>query len=357
MFSNLDALLTAELSGKSVLITGAAGTIGAALVDRLLGYGLRSLRLLDHNEEKTFYLGLRYKEERRVRVLLGDVQDRSRMARAMHGIDVVIHTAALKHVGVGEYNPFMVVRTNLVALQDLIECSIDAGVGRFVFTSSDKAVNPTNVMGGSKFIGERLVTCANLYRGHAPTIFSSTRFGNVLGSAGSVVPVFQRQIEAGGPMTVTDPSMTRFFMTLEEAVDLVLGAVCGSIGGEIFIPKMHAVRLQDLAEGMIELLAPRGGIAIETIGRRPGEKDYEELFSDHEREHCLETDRMFILKPILEELRFDELVSVSGSYPDNPRPVTQTYSSHTTACLKKSAVCQLLRSHFKQSPTAQRAAA
>src|SRR5262245_26235406 len=153
------------------------------------------------------------------------------MRRAIQGVDIVIHAAALKHVGLGEYNPFEVVRTNLVALQDLVECCIDANVEKFIFTSSDKAVSPTNVMGGSKFIGERLVTAGNLYRGRARTVFASTRFGNVLGSAGSVVPVFRRQIADGGPVTVTHPQMSRFFMTARQSVQLILSALVSSLGG------------------------------------------------------------------------------------------------------------------------------
>jgi UDP-N-acetylglucosamine 4,6-dehydratase/5-epimerase len=184
----------AAIKGKRILITGAAGTIGNVLCDRLLTLNPGVVRLLDHDEERAFYLDLKHRGNPRVRVLLGDIRDRDRMQRAIQDIDIVFHTAALKHVGLGEYNPFEVVRTNLVAIQSLIECAIDANIEKFVFTSSDKAVNPTNVMGGSKFIGERLITAANIYRGRKRTIFSSTRFGNVLGSAGSVVPIFQKQI-------------------------------------------------------------------------------------------------------------------------------------------------------------------
>lgn len=353
MYDNLDASAAAYIKNKKVLITGAAGTIGAALAERILRYQPQVLRLLDCNEEKLFFLDLQYRSRNNVRGLLGDVRDRERMARAMQDIDCVIHAAALKHVGLGEYNPFEVVKTNLVALQGLIECAIDANVGKFIFTSSDKAVNPTNVMGGSKFIGERLVASANAYRGRARTVFSSTRFGNVIGSAGSVIPVFRKQIAAGGPLTITNPGMSRFFMTLSESVELVLSAVTLGLGGEVFVPKMHALRLMDVAESMCEILAPGKKIAIEEIGLRSGEKLYEELFSDHERPRCLETQRMFIVLPYLEETELaieghDSAKLSSADYPIESTWATQTYSSQKVRPLAKSAVMQLMRTELAQ---------
>lgn len=346
MFTKLDERVRKAVEGKVVLITGGAGTIGSALARRLVQYNCKAIRLLDHNEEKVFYLDLAFRHESKVRTFLGDIRDRSRMIRAMEGVNLLIHTAALKHVELGEYNPFEVVSTNLSSLQALIEIALDVGVERFVFTSSDKAVNPTNVMGGSKFIGERLVVAANGYRGQKQTLFCATRFGNVLGSAGSVVPVFERQIAAGGPVTVTEPEMTRFFMTLDEAVDLVLSAMVATHGGEIFVPKMHAVRLIDLAESMISLLAPGRKIPIQHIGLRPGEKFYEELITDHEQTRCLETDRLLIVLPYLKNLNTQQdgttLKLGQADYPDFPVPTEQLFSSHTAEPLSRRAVRDLL---------------
>jgi len=348
MISGLDVAVAKAVEGKIILVTGAAGTIGSAVVKRLLGFKPRVVRLLDHNEEEAFYWGLTAAQDARLRVLLGDIRDRERMKRAIQSVDIIIHAAALKHVGLGEYNPFEVVRTNLVALQSLIECALDANVERFIFTSSDKAVNPTNVMGGSKFIGERLVTAASFYRGQARTIFASTRFGNVLGSAGSVVPVFRRQIAAGGPLTITDKRMTRFFMTLQEAVDLLLGALVASRGGEVFVPKMHAIRLSDLASCMLELLAPGKNIAVEEIGLRPGEKMHEELISEHELPRCVETERLLIVLPML-DASFAEMcaepaaVPKPSDYPDQPRWAREVFGSQTAKTMERSAVLDLFR--------------
>jgi UDP-N-acetylglucosamine 4,6-dehydratase/5-epimerase len=346
VISNLAERIEGCFRGKVVLITGGAGTVGSAVAERLIPFGPKSLRLLDHNEEKAFYLDLRFRDHENVRVLLGDVRDKNRMERALQDVDILIHTAALKHVELGEYNPFEVVSTNLTALQSLIESALDLGVERFVFTSSDKAVNPTNVMGGSKFIGERLVVAANGYRGPRRTIFCCTRFGNVLGSAGSVVPVFQHQIASGGPLTITEPEMTRFFMTLRESVDLVLTAAAVSLGGEIFIPKMHAVRLQDLAEAMIKLQSPARPIVIQRVGLRPGEKFYEELITDHEQSRCLELERLLIVLPYLKDWGVGpgERTHKPGpdDYPDQPRWTKQLFSSRTAAPLSPAAVAALL---------------
>jgi len=350
MLSDLEKRVALAVKGQTILVTGAAGTIGSALTERLLQFDPKVVRLLDQDEERTFFLDLDWSKDQRVRTLLGDVRDRERMNRALHGVDIVIHTAALKHVGLGEYNPFEVVRTNLVALQGLIEASINANVGKFIFTSSDKAVNPTNVMGGSKFIGERLVTAGNVYRGGTRTIFASTRFGNVLGSAGSVIPVFQNQIRQGGPITVTDMNMTRFFMSLSEAVDLVLSAMVASLGGEVFVPKMKAIRLKDLAEGMREIIAPNRKIAIKEIGLRPGEKMFEELISDHELPRCLETEHLLIVLPYLECAMFSvpnhEGYTQLGpdDYPDKPRWAKNAYNSHHVDPITKKAALDMLRS-------------
>jgi FlaA1/EpsC-like NDP-sugar epimerase len=351
MIKTLADSAAAMVEGKVVLITGAAGTIGRALTRRLLTFKPRTLRLLDHNEEESFLLGLRHASQQNVRILLGDIRDRERMKRAIQGVDYVFHAAALKHVSLGEYNPFEVVRTNLLALQELIECCIDANVEKFIFTSSDKAVNPTNVMGGSKFIGERLVTAGNLYRGYSRTVFASTRFGNVMGSAGSVIPVFREQIRAGGPVTITDEGMTRFVMTAEQSVDLILSALVASLGGEVFVPKMNVVRILDLAKGMIEMFGNGVPVATRIVGPRIGEKMYEELVSEEEVARCIETDRLLVVLPFPgiggTDLKGREVSSLGpADYPGEFRWSQSVYSSRNSPALTAPAVQDLLQAEL-----------
>src|SRR5262249_31468668 len=216
---------------------------------------------------------------------LGDIRDLYRLRRAMEGIDVVFHTAALKHVALGEYNPFEVVQTNLIGLQNVIQAALDNNVERVIFTSSDKSVNPTNAMGASKLMGERLIAAAQEMRGAARTRFASVRFGNVIGSNGSVTTIFQRQNKEGGPVAPTDRRMARLVMGMDQAVRLVLRAAELAVGGELFVLKMPALRIADLAETMIRCLSPAFGYTPEAvevieIGCRAGEKLYEELLME-----------------------------------------------------------------------------
>jgi len=275
------------------------------------------------------------------------VRDLAKMERLFAGIDIIIHAAAFKHVILSEYNPYDVVQTNILGVENIIRAANATGVQWVLFTSSDKAVNPTNVMGTSKLMGERLITAANTVRTGAQTIFSSTRFGNVLGSRGSVVPLFMKQIRAGGPVTVTDERMTRFIMTIEEAATLVLKSVVISRGGEVFVTKMPVVRIIDLAHAMIELLAPRYNvdpkkIKIEVIGSKPGEKLYEELMSDEERHRSSELKDMFVVTPAFKAIYqaidyvYDDKVSDSVDKP---------YISETEPTLSKDEIKEYLTKH------------
>lgn len=217
----------------------------------------------------------------------------------MRGIDIVIHTAALKHVAIGEYNPFEIVQTNLVGLQNVIQAALEDDVERVIFTSSDKAVSPTNAMGASKLMGERLISAANEITGGARTQFSSVRFGNILGSNGSVFGIFRSQIEQGGPVTLTDRRMTRFVMGLNQSVRLVLRAAEVAVGGEVFVLKMPVIRIADLARVMIQRLAPQfqrdpNVIAIQEIGSKPGEKLFEELLAESELPLSYEDDELLV---------------------------------------------------------------
>lgn len=316
------------LTGKSILITGASGTVGRGLLQEVLGAQPRVVRALDYHEHGLFQLQQRLGPLENVRWLLGDVRDERRLRRAMESVDVVFHAAALKHVSIGEYNPFEIVQTNLVGLQNVIQAALENNVERVVFTSSDKAVNPTNAMGASKLMGERLVAAANEMRGTTRTIFASVRFGNVLGSNGSVADVFREQIAAGGPVTITDRRMTRFVMGLRNSVRLVLHAAELAAGGEVFVLKMRALKIVDLAEVMIRRLAPNFDYAPEAVGTveigpKIGEKLYEELLTEAEIPRSFENEELIVYLGERSEIK----TAAERDYIKSMRPVTDLYHS------------------------------
>lgn len=295
--------------GKRILITGAAGTVGRELVRQLAAIEDSELRLMDNNESEIFSLSEEYRDINVV-CFLGDVRDREKVQKLAEKIDIIIHCAAFKHVILSEYNPFDVVQTNIMGVENIIRSAIACRVANVIFTSSDKAVNPTNVMGTSKLMGERLITAGNATFVKNKTVFSSTRFGNVLGSRGSVVGVFMKQIKEGGPVTLTDKDMTRFVMTIQDAAALVLKSGPIAKGGEVFVVKMPVIRIPDLAAVMIDILAPQYGyrpedIQIVEIGAKPGEKLYEELMSQEEVSRAMELDDMFVIIPAFKAIYKD----------------------------------------------------
>ena len=290
-------------AGKRVAITGAGGTVGSELVRILLQHSVIEVRALDTNENALFRLGQDFDEDKRFQAFVCDVRNESKLLFMFKDMDFVFHAAALKHVPLSERSPSEAVLTNITGVQNVIRAAQFNKVDRVLFTSSDKAVNPTNVMGTTKLMGERLMTAANaLNNGGDKTVFASTRFGNVAGSAGSVIPLFCQQIMMGGPVTLTDVNMTRFMMTLDEAVRLVMKSIEIACGGEVFVIKMPVVRIADLAEALIDLVAPIYGrapssIEIRIIGPRPGEKQYEELSTSEESRRLLEIGDMYAVLP------------------------------------------------------------
>ncbi|MCD6362883.1 MAG: SDR family NAD(P)-dependent oxidoreductase [Synergistetes bacterium] len=286
--------------GKRILVSGGTGSIGRELVFQLLKLDPKVVRVLSRDEHKLFQLREKLGKEERVRYLIGDIRDKERLRWALEDIDVVFHAAALKHVAFCEYNPFESVKTNVIGTQNLIEVSLERNVSVFITVSSDKAVNPTTTLGASKLLAERITISANQYKGRRKSMFSVVRFGNVVGSRGSVIPKFLKQIKKGGPITITHPSMRRYMMTLPQAVNLVLRSAVLTKGGEVFILKMPKVWIYDLAEVMIELFAPRCGyspkdIKIEVVGMEVGEKIDEKLFSEEEIVKLRELDNFYIL--------------------------------------------------------------
>jgi FlaA1/EpsC-like NDP-sugar epimerase len=330
--------MTNKWQGKKVLITGVCGTVGAELLKQLSKQNCSHIVGIDNSETELFFLDQEFSDYENIELFLGDLRDKSSMDRIMRNVDIVLHSAALKHVILCERSPRDAVETNIQGMMNIIDAAEKNGVERLIFTSSDKAVNPTNVMGTTKLMGERLMTAANAHRcNSSDTIYTSTRFGNVLGSRGSVIPIFARQISSGGPITLTEKSMTRFIMTLDEAVSLVLESVWCACGGEIFVTKMPVIRISDLAEVMIEILAPKYGyqpsdITIEVTGSKPGEKMYEELLSEEEMRRTVELKKFFAIFPaftgIYHDVKYDygEIVSenVDNEYNSkNETPLTR----------------------------------
>jgi FlaA1/EpsC-like NDP-sugar epimerase len=282
-------LVGGYLTGRCVMVTGAGGSIGAELSRQIARVGPSTLVLLDHAEESLFEIHRELAQDRHFAnavAVLADCKDEERIrdVLAEHRPTVVFHAAAYKHVTMLERDPAQAVRNNALATRAVVRAVGDAGVKTFVLVSTDKAVEPTTVMGASKALAEWAVEAADAR--YEDTAFCSVRFGNVLGSSGSVVPIFRRQIAAGGPVTVTDQGMTRYFMTIPEAVQLVIRAGSLAAGGEVFALEMgEPVSIMELAQDMIRFsgLEPGRDIAIEIVGARPGEKLHEQLFNSYER--------------------------------------------------------------------------
>ncbi|MBI4614533.1 MAG: SDR family NAD(P)-dependent oxidoreductase [Planctomycetes bacterium] len=291
-------------AGKRVLVTGGTGSIGSEIVRRLLACGPETVRVFSRDETKQFLLAQELGERPDLRWLIGDVRDPDRLRRAMRRVHFVFHAAAMKHVPACEYNPFEAVLTNVVGTQNIIHAAIDAGVEKVISVSTDKAVDPSSTMGATKLLAERIVSSA--YRFVPEVRLATVRFGNVLGSRGSILPLVTSQVEKGGPVTLTSPEMTRFVMPIEKAAWLVLKACTMAWGGETFILRMPAVRIADLLPVLIEILAPRfgkdpGAIRIETIGKRAGEKIHESLLSEEEAERVESHPQMFVVRPVSSE--------------------------------------------------------
>lgn len=338
------------MKGKRILVTGACGTVGSKLIETLLLNSRMSPDAvvgIDNNESALFFLDEQYGSDSRASFSIADIRDRDKLSRVMKGVDIVFHTAALKHVVICERSPFEAVQTNIHGVQNVIYAAYENGVEKVMFTSSDKAVNPTNVMGTTKLMGERLITAANSNHDDSSPLFASTRFGNVLGSNGSVIQIFHKQIAKGGPVTLTDSRMTRFVMSVEEAVHLIVDSLSLVRGGEVFITKMPVIRIPDLAEVMIEELGPVYGfdpadIEMNVIGAKPGEKLYEELMSQEETSRALELENYFSVLPAFRGLYKDIDYDYPGLISDN---VQDPYVSSQTSVMEKEELRRFLHAN------------
>lgn len=329
---------------KKILVTGGVGSIGSQLVKKLLKFNPAIIRVFDNNETGLFDLAEELNSTK-LRTLIGDIRDKDRLITAMDGIDIVFHTSALKHVPLCEYNPFDAVKTNVLGTQNVLEAALLNEVEKVINISTDKAVSPTNVMGATKLLAERLTISANYYRGSKRTVFSSVRFGNVLNSRGSVIPVFKKQIQNGGPVTITDKQMTRFFMDIPSAVNLILTAGEIAKGREIFIFRMPALKITDLAQVLIEEYAPESGykpedISLQIIGKRSGEKLYEDLMAEEETDRAYERDDMLMIVP--HTLRYETPLDAS-IIKSFTKVKKCNFSSKDVHLLTKEEIRQLLR--------------
>lgn len=297
-------------AGKTILITGATGSFGKALIARLLAeHEPTAIRCFSRDELKQSELQHTYADEDRLRFLIGDVRDAERLDRAVRGVDVIVHAAALKQVPACEYNPFEAVQTNVIGAENVVAAAINNDVPTTIALSTDKAVNPVNLYGATKLCAEKIVSQGNAYAADSPARFSSVRYGNVVGSRGSVVPLFKAQAETG-VVTITDPRMTRFWITLGQAVDFVIDCAGRMSGGEVFVPKIPSMVITDLAAA----LAPN--CEHRTIGIRPGEKLHEILVTADESRHCRDQGERYVILP--EHMSWDMSAdAVTGSVPES----------------------------------------
>jgi UDP-N-acetylglucosamine 4,6-dehydratase/5-epimerase len=305
---------TSILDGKAVLITGGTGSFGRAFVERALASRARKIIVFSRDEQKHYMLE-RQIDDRRMRFFVGDIRDRDRLQVALRDVDLVIHAAAMKHVPICEYNPLEAVQTNVQGARNLIEAAMSCGVDRVVALSTDKAVSPANLYGATKLCMEKLLIAANAYAGDRTTRFSVVRYGNVMGSAGSVIPLFRAQ-RSRGQLTITDARMTRFWIEMPDAIALVLRGAALMHGGEIFIPKLPTTDIETLAEAV----AP--GVPRATVGIRPGEKLHETLISAEEARRTSDLGDVLVVWP---EFQFHS--TLNGVRPGTPVPEDFVYSS------------------------------
>jgi len=330
-----------RLTGKKVLVTGAAGSVGKALLEKLGDRNPSLILGLDNDEEGLFEAALQTSVE--FSPVLCDVRDKASLEKTCRDVDIIFHLAALKHVPLSEAHPLEAIKTNILGVGNLIDAAISNGVEQVINTSTDKAVNPTNVMGTSKLMGEHLIRTGNFTSSH--TKFTSIRFGNVLGSSGSVIPIFREQIRSGGPVTLTSRKMTRFIMTLQEAVELVIESLNLDVTGATYVTKMNAIRVETLAQVMIEELGEdklgSGQIEITEIGPRPGEKLFEELMNAEEARRSIELTHHYVILPAIT----DYSESPSESTADHNQVTINQYNSSTQEHLSK----EELRAYLKSS--------
>ena len=306
-----------QLDNSSVLITGGTGSLGKALITELLNNSkVRRIAIYSRDELKQHNLRAEVGSDDRLRWFIGDIRDIERLKRALHGVDFVIHTAALKQVDTGEYNPMEFIKTNVLGSQNVIDASIEAGVKRVVALSTDKASSPINLYGATKLTADKLFVAANNYSFSYGTTFSVVRYGNVMGSRGSVIPFWKTLGESGQELPITDLRMTRFWISIEQAVRFVLDSLEIMAGGELYVPRIPSMKIVDLAHAV----AP--GAKLVEIGMRPGEKLHEEMISSDDSRRTIALPNRYVVTPVVAEWGYEAPVG-------DTMPEGIAYQSHT----------------------------
>ncbi len=324
--------------GKKVLITGGTGSLGQALTEHLLKKNVDTIRILSRNESKQIEMESNFNDDR-LRFLLGDVRDAERLSRAFEDVDIVFHAAALKHVPVIEYNPFEAIKTNVIGSQNVIDACLENNVSKAICVGTDKAVSPLNTYGATKLLMEKLFVTASNYlnKERHKTKFIALRYGNVLGSSGSVIPKFIEQIKNKKNITITDPNMTRFSITMDDALNFIVRAAELGKGSEIFLPKLRAYTISDVKSSLFELLENTGE---NVIGIRPGEKIDEILISTDEIRHGWEYENMYLIADNT-NLSKDEQQTL---YPGiKPIENMETYSSKNAEKIPKEELKNIIK--------------
>ena len=324
------------LDGKNILITGGTGSLGNALTEKLLTFDVGNIRIFSRDENKQILMAEKF-NDKRLRFLIGDVRDKERLRRAIENIDIVIHAAALKQVPIAEYNPFEAIKTNIDGSQNVVDVSLDEEVELCLAISSDKAVSPLNLYGATKLAMEKLFISANHYKGKRKTKFSCVRYGNVLGSRGSVIPKFIDQIKSKKEITVTNPNMTRFNITMNEALMLIMHAINHSKGSEVFIPKLKSYVLSDLIMALEEISTIQ--FKQKRIPIRSGEKMHELLLNQYETKYTIENNGVYVLLPPDFKKSLDKL------YPRSKPIGMEIYSSDNASHISKNELQKILIQH------------
>jgi UDP-N-acetylglucosamine 4,6-dehydratase len=331
------------LTKKSILVTGGTGSIGSALVQRALKDKAKLIKIFSNDENGLFELESNLGAHKSLEYVYGDIKDEKSVDDAAKNIDIIFHAAALKHVDRCEIYPFEAITVNVLGTKNLIVSAIKHNVKKVILISTDKAVNPIGVLGATKLLGEKLIVAESLHK-NSNTIFTSVRFGNVLNTRGSILPRIENQIKNGGPITLTDKRMVRFFLSKEQSVKLILSATKLAKGGETFVLKMSLLRLEDLFESMKEILSSKYGykpsqIKTKVIGLRPGEKLIEHLLNVFEMENVVETKDFFIIPSLNEPVN-------SLKYPNSKKPENIKKYFDTLSPISKNEIIKLLKTIY-----------